>query len=137
MSQIRRRRFLTVLGALLAAPLSSFAQQPSAKIARIGFLGMPTASGWAKMVEALRAGLREYGYVEDKNLVIEFRWAEGQYDRLPALANELVRLRVDVIVTHATPGVRAAKEATSTIPIVIAATGDAVAAGLVAHGVTR
>ncbi len=132
MSRIRRRRFLTVLGALLAAPLASFAQQPSAKIARIGFLGMPTASGWARMVEELRAGLREYGYVEGKNLVIEFRWAEGQYDRLPALANELVRLRVDVIVTHATPGVRAAKEATSTIPIVIAATGDAVAAGLVA-----
>lgn len=83
------------------------------------------------MVEALRAGLREYGYVEGKNLIIEFRWAEGQYDRLSALANELVRLKVDVIVTHATAGVRAAKEATSTIPIVIAATGDAVAAGLV------
>lgn len=132
MSQVRRRRFLTVLGALLAAPLASFAQQTSAKIVRIGFLGMPTASGWARMVEALRAGLREYGYEEGKNLVIEFRWAEGQYDRLPALANELVRLRVDVIITHATAGVRAAKEATSTIPIVIAATGDAVAAGLVA-----
>jgi putative ABC transport system substrate-binding protein len=131
MSQIRRRRFLTGLGALFAAPLASFAQQPSAKIARIGFLGMPTASGWAKMVESLRAGLREYGYVEGKNLIIEFRWAEGQFDRLSALANELVRLKVDVIVTHATAGVRAAKEATSTIPIVIAATGDAVAAGLV------
>ncbi|HEX5611234.1 MAG TPA: ABC transporter substrate-binding protein [Burkholderiales bacterium] len=92
---------------------------------------MPTAAGWARMVEAFRAGLRQHGYIEGKNVVIEFRWAEGKYERLPALANELVRLQVDVIVTHATAGVRAAKEATTSIPIVIAATGDAVSAGLV------
>ncbi len=132
MGQIRRRQFLCAAGAILAMPGGSFAQQSPAKVARIGFLGMPTAAGWTKMVEAFRAGLREYGYVEGRNLVIEFRWAEGQYDRLPGLATELVRLKVDVIVTHATAGVRAAKEATTTIPIVIAATGDAVAAGLVA-----
>jgi len=84
------------------------------------------------MVEALRAGLREFGYVEGRNIAIEFRWAEGNYDRLPELAAELVRLKVDLIVTHTTAGTRAAKQATATIPIVIAATGDPVQAGLVA-----
>ncbi len=83
-------------------------------------------------MDALRAGLRDAGYVEGKNIVIEFRWAEGKYDRLPELAAELVRLKVDVIVTHATVGTRAAKQATTTIPIVMAASGDPVAAGLVA-----
>jgi len=132
MIQTRRRQFLLATGAIISASSNLLAQQPPVRIARLGFLGMPAASGWSKMVDALRAGLREYGYVEGRNLVIEFRWAEGQYDRLPGFANELVRLKVDVIVTHATAGVRAAKEATTTIPIVIAATGDAVASGLVA-----
>ena len=86
---------------------------------------------WASKVEALRAGLRYLGYIEGKNVVIEFRWAEGKYERLPALAQELVGQNVDVLVTQATPGVRAAKQATTTIPIVIAAVGDAAATGLV------
>jgi putative ABC transport system substrate-binding protein len=82
-------------------------------------------------VEALRTGLRDLGYAEGRNLVIEFRWAEGKYDRLFELVAELVRLNVDVIVTHGTPGTRTAKMATSTIPIVMAISGDAIATGLV------
>ena len=128
---MKRRAFVFSLAGALAAPLVSFAQQTQARVARIGFLGLPTAAVWASKIEALRAGLRDLGYVEGKNLVIEFRWAEGKYERLPGLAAELVRLNVDVIVTHAI-GTRVAKQATTTIPIVIAATGDAVASGYVA-----
>jgi putative tryptophan/tyrosine transport system substrate-binding protein len=129
---MRRREFITLLGsAAVAWPLAARAQQPG-KVYRIGFLGAASASGFATKVDAFRAGLRDLGYVEGKNIVIEFRWAEGRYDRLPELAAELVRVKVDVLVTHATQGSRAAKQATTTIPIVIAAVGDAVAGGLVA-----
>ena len=83
-------------------------------------------------VEAFRSGLRDLGYVEGRNITIEFRWAEGQYSRLADLAAELVRLKVDLLVTHGTPGTLAAKQATTTIPIVMALSGDPVAAGLVA-----
>lgn len=103
-----------------------------AKIARIGFLGAAAASGYASYVEGLRMGLRDLGYVEGKNIVMEFRWAEGKYERLPELAAELVRLKVDLIVTHGTPGTRAARQATTTIPVVMATSGDAVASGLIA-----
>jgi len=128
---INRRKLLVALGAgALAAPLTSFAQQKG-KVWRIGFLGLASASGSARRVDALRAGLRDLGYVEGKNLVIEYRWAEGNYERLPELAAELVRLEVDVIVTYG-PGNRAAKSATSTIPIVMAQSADPVALGLVA-----
>ena len=115
----------------LAAPLGSFAQQP-AKIFRIGYLGQESNLVSMSLVEALRAGLRDLGYVEGKNIIIEFRWAEGQNDRLPGLAAELVRLKVDVIVTSATPQSLAAKRATTTIPIVMATVGGPVATGLVA-----
>ena len=129
---VSRRRFTLALGAgLLAAPLSLVAQQEPTKVWRIGFLGLPSASGWASKVEALREGLRDVGYVEGTNLVFEFRWAEGKYERLPELAAELVRLKVDVIVTHAGAGPRAAMQATKSIPIVIAAVGDAVSNRLV------
>jgi putative ABC transport system substrate-binding protein len=128
---MNRRDTVLVLLALGAAPLAAWAQQSPAKVARIGFLGLPGASSWAPMLAALRAGLRDLGYVEGRNIVIEYRWAEGNYDRLPELAAELVRLKVDLIVTHTTLGTRVAKQATTTIPIVIAATGDAVQAGLV------
>jgi putative tryptophan/tyrosine transport system substrate-binding protein len=128
---MRRREFVTLLGgAAVGWPLPVRAQQ-RAKVARIGYLGLVTASWHAPRVTAFRAGLRELGYVEGKDIVIEFRWAEGQYDRLPALAAELARLNVDVIVTHAAPGAYAAKKATSTIPIVITAIGDLLALGLV------
>ncbi len=128
----KRRNLLVALGAgALAAPFASFAQP--AKTARVGFLGPTSAAGAKNRVEALRAGLRELGYVEGRNLLIEFRWADDKYDRLPQLAAELVQLKVDLIVTHGTPGTRAAKQATSTIPIVMAVAGDATLAGLVAN----
>ncbi len=134
MNQVRRRQFLITAGALLAAPLPGFAQQPAATIPRIGFLGVSTPAAWAPRVDAFRAGLRDLGYVEGKNIAIEFRFAQGQYDRLPELAAELVRLKVDVIVTHSVPGALAAKQATATnpIPVVMTNVGDAVGAGIVA-----
>ena len=99
---------------------------------RIGYLGAETASGETKRLDALRASLRDLGYVEGKNIVIESRWADGSYDRLPALAAELVRLKVDVMVTVGTKGVLGAKHATTTIPIVMQSSGDIVSLGLVA-----
>ena len=126
-----RRTFIgSVASSLLAAPLGVEAQQP-AKIPRIGFLGLASASSFAKQVEAFRAGLRDLGYLEGKNIVIDYRWAEGKYDRLSDLAGELVRLRVAILVTHGTPGALAAKRATTTIPIVVATSADALASGLV------
>jgi len=116
---------------LTLAPLAGEAQQ-TGKVHRIGFLGQTSASAQAIGVEALRAGLRDFGYVEGKNIVIEFRWAEGKYDRLPDLAAELVRLKVDVLVTGGTAGISAVKHATTTIPVVMTSSGDAVASGLVA-----
>ena len=128
---MKRRHFIKVIGGMaMACPLVLHAQ-PLARVARIGFLGSASAPGSAKSVEALRTGLRDLGYVEGKNIVIEFRWAEGRYDRLSALVTDLIRLKVDLIVTHGTPGTRAAKKATSTIPIVMAISGDAIATGLV------
>jgi putative ABC transport system substrate-binding protein len=128
---MKRRHFIKVIGGMaMACPLVLHAQ-PLARMARIGFLGSASAPGSARSVEALRTGLRDLGYVEGKNIVIEFRWAEGRYDRLSALVAELIRLKVDLIVTHGTPGTRAAKKATSTIPIVMAISGDAIATGLV------
>lgn len=131
LGQLRRRQFLISAGALLATRVASFAQQPT-RLVRIGVLAVPSASNFATRTEALRAGLRDFGYVEGQNMLIEFRSAEGKFDRLPALAAELVRQKVDVIVAGGTPAIRAAKQATATVPIVIAAVGDAVAGGLVA-----
>jgi ABC-type uncharacterized transport system substrate-binding protein len=133
-NRARRRQFLFTVGAVLAAPLSGFAQQPAPAFARIGFLGVSTPAAWGPRVDAFRAGLRDLGYVEGKNIVIEFRFAQGQYERLPDLAAELVRLKVDVIVTHSAPGALAAKQATATnpIPVVMTNVGDAVGSGIVA-----
>ncbi|HEV2055334.1 MAG TPA: ABC transporter substrate-binding protein [Methylomirabilota bacterium] len=116
---------------LLTGPIAADAQQ-AAKVTRIGFLGATTASSWASRVEAFRLGLRDLGYVEGKNIVIEFRWAEEKYGRLPDLAAELVCLKVDLLVTYGTPGTLVAKRATTKIPIVMVHSGDAVAAGIVA-----
>src|SRR5215472_9772412 len=110
-------------------PLAASAQQT--KVARIGFLGIDSASAHAARLAALRAGLRDLGWIEGTNLLIEYRWAEGNYERLRGLADELVQLKVDVLVTHGTPGALAAKSATSTIPIVLTAVGDILALGLV------
>lgn len=128
--RLRRRQFILGACALVGAPIASLAQQ-SAKVARIGVLAVPSPANFARRSEALRAGLRDFGYVDGTNAFIEVRFAEGNYDRLPELAAELVGERVHVIVTAGTPAIRAAKQATRTIPIVIAAVGDAVAGGLV------
>jgi putative tryptophan/tyrosine transport system substrate-binding protein len=128
---MRRREFITLLGSAAAAwPVASKAQQ-ARKIARIGFLGAASASSYARQLEGFRSGLRDLGYIEDANIVITYRWAEGNYARLPELAAELIRSDVDVVVTHGTPGTVAAKQATATIPIVIASVGDPVASGIV------
>jgi putative ABC transport system substrate-binding protein len=129
---MRRREFITLLvGALATWPLAARAQQ-AGKVARIGFLGATFASSWASRMEAFRSGLRDLGHVEGENVLFETRWAEEQYNQLPALAAELVRRKVDVLLTYGTPGTLAAKRATADIPIVFLYSGDAVAAGLVA-----
>src|SRR5262245_61761862 len=117
---MRRREFISFLSVAAAWPLAARAQ-PSARVYRIGFLRVISHAEYARQVDALRRGLSQLGYEEGKTVAIEYRWAEGRYDRLPELAAELVKLNVDVIVTHSTPGSRAAKQATSTIPIVMAA----------------
>lgn len=128
-----RRSFLCAIAVTLAAPLASLAQQ---KVWRVGFLAArsrSTSSGPDIYYEAFASGMRALGYVENKNMVIEWRFADGKYERLPELAADLVRQNVDVIVTHGTPGTRAAKQATTTIPIVMLTAGDAVGAGLVTN----
>jgi putative tryptophan/tyrosine transport system substrate-binding protein len=127
---MRRRDFVSLLGgAAVAWPATGRAQQ--AKVARIGFLGLVSAPSHAPRVAALRTGLRDLGWIEGRNILIEFRWAEGNYDRLPELAAELVRLNVDVLVTHGSSGALAARKATSTVPIVITAVADMLGLGLV------
>jgi putative ABC transport system substrate-binding protein len=131
---MKRREFITLLGGAAAAlPPALRAQQLAGTSARIGFLGAATAAGSASAIDALRTGLRDFGYVEGRNIVIEFRWAEGRYDRLPQLVSELIATRADLLITHGTPGTRAAKQSTSTIPVVMAISGDAVATGLVSN----
>jgi putative tryptophan/tyrosine transport system substrate-binding protein len=126
-----RRAFITMVGgSVLAAQLPDHTQQ-TAKVPLIGFLGLASASSSARQLESFRAGLRDLGYREGQNVVIDYRWADGEYERLSDLANELVRLRVDILVTHGTPGALAAKRATATIPIVVATSADAIALGLV------
>jgi len=128
---IDRRTFLfAAAGGLLAARLA-VAGQPTGKIYRIGFLS-PSASADPSILDAFREGLRELGYVEGRNIAIASRWAEGKYDRLPGLAAQLVDLKVDIIVATAVPAIRAAKEATRTIPIIMAVVVDPMATGLVA-----
>jgi putative tryptophan/tyrosine transport system substrate-binding protein len=128
MHGVQRRNFLIAAGALLAAPLATEAQQ-AAKVARIGYLAS-SLSG-LQVTEALRQGLRDLAYVEGRNVVIEYRDAEGKLDRLPALAAELVALKVDVIVAPNTVAALAAKQATRTIPIVFTVAVDPVGDRLV------
>src|SRR5215831_15399506 len=124
---MKRREFITLLGGVAAWPLAARAQQ-SEKIPRIGYLS-PT--GAQPRDEAFRQRLQELGYVEGKNIIIERRSAEGKFERLPALAQELVRLEVDVIVTAVTQASLAAKHATQTIPIVFVAVSDPLGTGLI------
>ena len=126
-----RRAFLgNVVGGLLTAPLAAQAQ-PTGRVYRIGMLETISMALNAADLDAFRQGLRELGYVEGQNVVIEYRSADGRQERFPDLATELVRLKVDLIVTTGTPAALAAKNAAGTIPVVIAGVGDPVGSGIV------
>jgi len=127
---IRRRDLIAMVGAAAAWPLAAQAQQPAVPV--IGFISTASAKAIASNVAAFLQGLKDFGFVEGQNLAIEYRWAEDHYDRLPALAAELVRRRVAVIVASTSVATRAIKAATATIPIVFTTAEDPVAAGLVA-----
>jgi len=128
---MNRRVFITGLGAVLAAPLGAAAQRP-ANVSRIGYFDGASPNTNPGLLEAFRDGLRELGYIEGKHLVIEYRWAEGRYERLPALAADLVKIPVEAIVCVGDPVILAAKQATSSIPIVMASVGDPLGRGFVA-----
>ena len=100
---MKRRELITLLGAAAAWPLAAHAQQQAGKVPRIGFLGVTSPSDRPSLLDAFRQGLRELGWVEGQNIVIDYRYAEGRVDRLPDLAAELVRLKVDLIVSEGTP----------------------------------
>jgi len=130
MSGMGRRDFVALLGSAAAWPLAARAQQLG-RTHRIGFLGGADPVGYAPQLEALRLGLQDHGYVIGKNVEIDYRWAEGNYERLPALAAELVSLNVDLIITQGTPAAVVAKQATTTIPIVMAVVGNPIESGIV------
>jgi hypothetical protein len=127
---MRRRNFISLVGGAAAWPLATHAQQPE-RIRRIGLLGSTVPSGVAGRLDRFRDGLRDLGYVEGQNILIDFRWAEADYAKLPELAAELIRLKVDLLVTYGTPGTLAAKRATTTVPLVMLVSGDAIATGLI------
>jgi ABC-type uncharacterized transport system substrate-binding protein len=126
---VRRREVLKLLGgAATAWPLVARAQH---KMPRVGFMGNSTAALEANLVNSFRAGLRELGYEEGRNIVIDYLWAEGNYERFPALVDQFIAAKVDVIVTAGTPAALAVKEKTKTVPLVVVAAGDPVGTGLV------
>src|SRR5829696_8133147 len=129
---MRRREFMALVGGAAAWPISAPAQQTDNPI--IGYLGPESPSRFASRVRAFRDGMAEAGYIEGRNIGIEFRWAEGQYNRLPALAEDLVKQQVAVIVAPGgAPVALAAKSATATIPIVFEMGGDPIALGVVGN----
>ena len=127
---MRRREFFGLVGGVLASPIAARAQQP-AKVARVGYLGFGTAAASATRIEALRAGLNSLGYIEGKNIAIEFRWAKNS-DELREFADQLVALNVDVIFATSSTEIGAARQATKTIPIVFATHADPVGTAHVA-----
>jgi len=128
---MRRRNFITLIGgAAVVWPIAAHGQQPE-RMRRIGILLAGTPTSFAPRANAFVQGLRELGYVEDKTVAFEWKWGEDRTERLPQLAEELVRLDVDLILTGGTPAAKALKSATRTVPIVMAIIGDPVAVGLV------
>src|SRR5262245_5105586 len=133
---MRRRVFITLLGGAAAAwPLAARGQQPASTLRRIGLLlpGNARTTVVRGQLEAFRQGLKEYGWVEGQNIIVEYRFAEGKEDALPAIAAELARSRLDVIVAEGTAAIQAAKTVTQTVPIVMATSSDPVGTGLVAN----
>src|SRR5262245_30508023 len=128
---MRRRDFIRLVGGVAVWPLAVQAQQPE-KVWRVGMLDTTSAKLNAVNIDAFRDAMARFGYVEGRNVMIEYRSGEGQIDRFPKLAAELIALKVDIIVTRGTPATTAAKNATSTIPIVMAAIGEPVGTGAVA-----
>src|SRR6266567_3036830 len=131
MSRMKRRAFIAMLSGAAAWPLAARAQQPG-KLPTMGIIGSGTPATQGHWYAAFVQRLRELGWIDGRTVAIEYRWGEGRRERFAEIAGELVRLKVDVIVTNGTPAVMAARQATPAIPIVFAAAGDPVATGLVA-----